>query len=397
MTGSMILDIILILVVLIAMGMGWRQGGIASVLSILGLVAGGVVGFAIAPWTMDFVDSEAGKVYAGLATVLFLLIVGRVVGGIAGQSVRNAIRASSILEKTDSAVGSVLQAIITLLVAWVLLLPIASMVDGEVSSSIRNSRVLAFVDSVAPSKLTEIPAQLMRELDANGMRPPVTAFDTPTERDPAPADPNLVNPEMVDNARQSIVRVMGEAPQCNRMMQGSGFVVGPDLVMTNAHVVAGVETVRLEGINGTFDSQVVYFDPEEDVAILRTWDLPLPELQWAPEPLNVGDNAVVIGFPESGPYTPTPARVDDRLNIRGPDIYSSGRITREAYVLRSDVRQGNSGGPLMTNDGQVAGLVFGAGVGVEETGYALTAQEALEHLDLARDMDATVSTGNCVL
>lgn len=397
MTGSMILDIVLIVVALAAMGMGWRQGGLASALSIVGLIAGGVVGFALAPWVMGYVEGETAKVYAGLGTVLFLLIVGRVVGGIAGQSVRNALRASSLLEKLDSAVGSILQAVITLLVAWVLLLPIGTMVDGETGSSIRNSRVLAFIDSVAPSKLTEIPALLMRELDANGMRPPVTAFDVPTERDPAPADPNLVNADMVDNARDSIVRVLGEAPQCNRMLQGSGFVVGPDLVMTNAHVVAGTESVRLEGVSGTYDSQVVYFDPDEDVAILRTWDLPFPELPWVDEPLQVGDNAVVIGFPESGPYTPTPARVDDRLDIRGPDIYSAGRITREAYVLRSDVRQGNSGGPLMTNDGQVAGLVFGAGVGVESTGYALTADEAMEHLDQARHLEAAAPTGNCVL
>lgn len=395
MSPALLLDLALALIALAAMAVGWRQGAVASALSIVGVVAGGVVGFALAPEAMDLPERQALKLTVGLALIVLMVVLGNAVGSVAGQSARNAIR-SPVAVGLDSGFGAVLQAVTALLVAWMIAIPMAATVPGAVGDAIRGSRVLGAVDEVAPARLTEVPALLVRRLDVAGMRPAVVPFQDPEPAAAGPADPAAVDPAVVDLVRPSVVRVLGEAPQCSRLLQGTGFVAAPGLVVTNAHVVAGVDTVRLDTVAGTYDAAVVHFDPEEDVAVLRSTDLPLPALRWAAEPAEPGADAVVLGFPESGPFTATPARVEDRLRIRGPDIYSAGRIEREAYVLRADVRQGNSGGPLLAPDGTVLGVIFGAGIGVAERGYALTAAEATAHLGAAGGAVDPVDTMECV-
>jgi S1-C subfamily serine protease len=182
-------------------------------------------------------------------------------------------------------------------------------------------------------------------------------------------------------------------------VQGTGFVYAPQHVLTNAHVVAGVTnpTVSYAHDTHTYGARVVTYDPDLDVAVLYVPDLDpaAPRLRFAPGALGSGDDAVVIGFPEGGPFDVEPARVRGKETVRGPNIYQDRRVTREIYAIRSQVRPGNSGGPLLTPAGGVEGVVFAASYDDRQTGYALTNATVLPEARAAAERSTPVSTGGC--
>lgn len=398
MTSNVILDLVLVGGALLAMWSGWRQGIASSVLSFVGVIAGGVVGYFLAPHAMGLVDAPVLRLLLGVAAIVVFIVIGQAVGAMAGQSLRNAIR-SPIAVGVDAGLGAVFQAVMTLIIVWIIAMPLAAAVPGQLGHMIRGSRVLGTVDTLAPPELTRVPGLLVRRLDETGIPQVISPFEQERRiEDTSPADPALVDQAVVDAVRPSVVQVIGEAPQCERLQQGSGFVVAPDTVITNAHVVAGTDVIHLDTVAGTIDATVVHFDPGEDIAVLYSPDLPLPSLEHAPEPAYPGDGGMVIGFPGGGPYTSVPARVENRVMLRGFDIYSVDSVDREVYVLRADVRQGNSGGPFLDESGRLLGVVFGAGVGVDLTGYALTMQQLNSHLDAAAlGGHSPAGTGECVV
>lgn len=395
MTTLPVIDIALVAIFILALVVGWHQGAVSSILAIVGIILGLFIGVPLAPLAMAQVDGQAAKVVLGLSTVVVLAAIGHAVGTGAGQSLRNVIR-SPLAVGLDSSLGAIVQSITSVLVAWMIAVPLATAVPGQFADMVRESKGLNLVDQVAPKELGDVFSGIIRQLRDDGMPAIAPPFGYQQEIPDEPADPSVISQEVVDQIRPSVVRVMGEAPQCERLLQGTGFVVAPDLILTNAHVVAGATTVRLETVVGMADANVVHFDPLDDVALLRTTDLPLAPIQWADSEAAPGDDAVVLGFPESGPFKATPARVNEDIIIRGPDIYSSTRHERRSYVLKADVRHGNSGGPLITPQGQVLGLVFGAGVNNDQTGYALTHGEVQPHIDQAMDDFAPVGTEQCV-
>jgi len=193
------------------------------------------------------------------------------------------------------------------------------------------------------------------------------------------------------------VRVQGVAPSCQRSIEGSGFVISRDHVLTNAHVVAGVTsrqtvtTVTGRNLNAT----VVYYDPQVDVAVLYVPGLDLTPLQFAGA-ANPGDNAVVAGYPlDANALHLVPARIGGVLNAQGPNIYQTDTVTRQIYEIRAVVKSGNSGGPLLSPAGTVAGVVFAAAVGVSDTGFALTAAEVSVDASAGEQLTTAVSAGAC--
>ena len=144
-------------------------------------------------------------------------------------------------------------------------------------------------------------------------------------------------------------------------------------------------------------ADVVLYDPEVDIAVLHAPELGLPELTWSPRELKSGDDAVVMGFPESGPFEADAVRVRTQLELSGPDIYATGRVERGAYTIRGDIRQGNSGGPMFTPEGQVAGMIFGTDVDVADTGYALTGTQLREVIGDVERLTDPVDTQTCAV
>jgi S1-C subfamily serine protease len=201
----------------------------------------------------------------------------------------------------------------------------------------------------------------------------------------------------VRRASESVIKITGIATSCNRGQEGSGWVVAPGKVITNAHVVAGLRTanLRIRGTGRSYTGRVVLFDPNRDLAVIAVPGLPARALPQGQD-LTRGGSGVVAGFPLDGPYTLEPARVREVVQARGADIYGQPGTVREVYSLYAQVRPGNSGGPLLSPDGRVVGVVFAKSLDDPSTGYALTMNEARPVLDAAASASTPVATGACV-
>jgi S1-C subfamily serine protease len=200
----------------------------------------------------------------------------------------------------------------------------------------------------------------------------------------------------VRRAHRSTFKIFGQAPSCNRGIEGSGFVIAPHKVITNAHVVAGTNQVSVQLANKRMlAATVVLFDPRTDVAVLNVPQLRAPAMQFASGTAAEGTPAVVLGFPENGPFTVRSARIRTKATVGGTDIYGHGSVDREIYSLRAIIRSGNSGGPLIANDGSVLGMVFATALDSSDTGYALTAGQVAQDVASGRTDSAPVATGSC--
>jgi S1-C subfamily serine protease len=213
---------------------------------------------------------------------------------------------------------------------------------------------------------------------------------------PAP-DKAILSWPAVKRDRASIVKVTGEAKTtCNRSLEGSGFVISPQHVLTNAHVVAGMTNGPYVGYSGpnVRPAKVVLFDSNTDVAILYVPGLPAPPLRFA-EQADRGSDAIVAGYPENGAFLPVPARVGSQWSASGPNIYQTGSVTRAIYAVRATVEPGNSGGPLLAKNGKVYGVIFAASTTTHNTGFALTASAVQADVRAGAHATVRVSTQGC--
>jgi S1-C subfamily serine protease len=194
-------------------------------------------------------------------------------------------------------------------------------------------------------------------------------------------------------AGPSTVKVEGVG--CGVLQEGSGFVAAPGLVVTNAHVVAGIGAPQVQVGRSVDATEVVLFDPSFDLAVLRVPGLTAPALRLDPAPVGRGTQAAVLGYPGGGPFTVDAAGVMAAFEAQGRDIYGRGLTLRNVYELDALVRPGNSGGPLVLPDGQVIGVVFSRSTVDPSIGYALTSPDVLPRVAQAESAVRPVSTGPC--
>jgi len=392
MTGST-LDLGLVLVALVFGLNGYRQGFVVGVLSFLGFFGGALVGVQVAPAVIANFEVGLSRVGAGVLTVFALAVVGQTVAVLVGSRLRDRLTGDGV-RVVDSMGGAAVSAAAVLLVAWMVAAPLASSPSPWLASQVRRSAVVRAVDQVVPGPVRSLYSRFGEVVD-RGDFPEVFGRLTPTEvRAVQAPDPRLTSSPAVSAARRSTVKVLGEAPGCNRRLEGTGFVYARERVMTNAHVVAGVRELTVELGSRSYRGRVVLYDPRRDLAVLAVPGLTAPALRFAPQARS-GTDAIVVGYPLDGPYTATPARVRDVRPVRGPDIYGASTVTREVYTLRSAVRSGNSGGPLLAIDGTVYGVIFAAAVDDRDTGFALTAREAATVAAAGRVRSQAVSTQTC--
>ncbi|MDK6567001.1 MarP family serine protease [Corynebacterium pyruviciproducens] len=391
MSPALIADLIIAFASCVTFFFGWRQGAFASVLSAVGVVSGIVLSVALLPLVSNYTANPTLTLLLGIGVMVLIAGIGNLLGGLAGSRLRQSIRTRTAMT-VDSLLGAVFQVFALLLVVWFVATPLVGRVTGPVGEGLSNSRVLTAVDQLTPPVIDNLPARLAATLSESGLPPLVSPFTGAREVEP----PNILidDTAMVDRVRPSVVYVLADAPQCSRRLMGSGFVISPDTILTNAHVVAGTDTVHVETVNGTVEATVVFYDPDTDLAVLHSAGLDLPALQWAEDAASTGDDAVVMGFPEGGPFEARPVRIRDKIIVNGPNIYATTRVDREAYSLRGTIRHGNSGGPLLTTDGDVLGVIFGTAVDESETGYALSADEVIS--TIGEFSTAAVDTGACV-
>jgi S1-C subfamily serine protease len=392
-----VLDLILIVVVVAFAVSGYRQGFIVGVLSFLGFVGGARLGAEFGPAiSRALVGGQTQQDIVAVVLLVSFAVLGQFIASSIGTAMRSTVtwRSATVL---DSVGGSVVSVVSVLLITWV----VGSVLNGSpfpvVDQQVNNSLTLQTLDKFMPT-----PAKTMfsdfRRLLANNSTYAQVFSGIGAERIlaiPAP-DPNVVNSRALRAAETRVVRVQGVAPSCQRSIEGSGFVFSPNHVLTNAHVVAGVTQHQTITVGDqTLPATVVFYDPQVDLAVLYVPGLHMTPLRFAGQ-ANPGDNAVVAGFPlDAQTLHSAPARIGGIQNAQGPNIYQTSTVTRQIYEIRAVVESGNSGGPLLSADGTVYGVVFAAAVGVDDTGFALTAAQVTPDARTGAHATAAVSTMGC--
>ena len=391
-----LLDLILIALAAAFAVAGYRQGFIVGVLSFVGFLGGAAVGAIISPHiARALAKSPSKQALVAIIVVFLTAMLGQLVASLAGVAVRSRVtwRPATLL---DSVGGAAVSIISVLLIAWLIGSAVVNAPFPAIAGQVNRSAVLRGVDRFMPSG-AQVMFSDFRRLLATG--PYTQVFGALGAEGalsvPAPSRAVLSSPGLA-RARPSIVKVIGVAPGCSRTLEGSGFVVSPHRVLTNAHVVAGVRggpTVT-DGGHGSFPARVVLYDPERDVAILYVPGLAVPALPFR-GPAARGDGAIVAGYPLNSHFTAVPARIGAEEQANSPDIYQVRTVSRSIYAIRAVVLPGNSGGPLLTPHGGVYGVVFAASPDVKQTGYALTAGEVAPDVAAGRAATAEVSTQGC--
>ncbi|GAA2169432.1 MULTISPECIES: MarP family serine protease [Glycomyces] len=393
-SAGLLVDVVIVLLALLFAINGYREGFIASATTFIGFLGGAILGIQIAPFAADFYSEALAKLIASLLVVFALALGGMAIATSLGYRLRRRLRRDGS-KRLDHLAGPIVSVAAVLLVTWVAAAPLANSSMPAVASAVRNSSLVSGIDEYMPEAVKGVYESMRESLNTSGMPDVFSGLDPTEARSVEPPDPELAASGVVVNAEDSVLKVHGSAPSCDRQIEGSSFVYDDGLVATNAHVVAGTDHVQVESDGDLYDAEVIVFEPEKDLAILS-----VPELDAAPLPLQSetaasGDDAIVLGYPAGGPYTATAARVREARIVTGPDIYDSGTVTREVYQLYAHIIGGNSGGPLLNPQGEVIGVIFAAAVDDPETGYALTMDESAPVLDAGRTADGPVGTGSC--
>ncbi len=387
-------DGILILLMLVFAISGYRQGFVIGALSFGGFFSGVLIGLQVGPLIADRFTDPTARLVVSLVTIFAVAVLGQTLAGWLGTHLRRAIQ-SRPLQRLDDAGGAAVSLVAVLLVAWLIAVPLGSTPFPGLNSAVRNSAILGGINSLMPERAQALSSALSDTLDTSGF-PDVFGGLTPTKaKDVAAPDPKLKGSQIVARSKRSVLKVLGTAPSCSRRIEGSGFVYADERVMTNAHVVAGTKETEVEVAGGRKRATVVVYDPDRDLAVLYVPGLTAPVMPFVGKQANTGSSAIVLGYPQDGPYDAQSARVRDVGRITGPDIYDSGDVTREIYTIRSLVRSGNSGGPLITTGGQVLGVIFAAAADDKNTGFALTADEAAPVARAGQARTRGVRTGDC--
>ncbi|MFF0042813.1 MarP family serine protease [Streptomyces mirabilis] len=397
-----VLDILLLVAAVWFAIVGYRQGFVVGILSVIGFLGGGLVAVYLLPviWGALTDDSKVSTTAAVVAVIVVIVCasVGQALTTHLGNKLRRYITWSPA-RALDATGGALVNVVAMLLVAWLIGSALAGTTLPTLGKEVRGSKVLHGVSGALPSQADTWFADFSSVLAQNGFPQVFSPFANEPITDVQPPDPALANSPVAIRAQKSIVKVMGTAQSCGKVLEGSGFVFGNRRVMTNAHVVGGVDepTVQIGGEGRKYDAKVVLYDWERDIAVLDVPNLDVPALQFTAKDAASGNNAIVAGFPQNGAYNVQPARVRGRITANGPDIYHRGTVRRDVYSLYATVRQGNSGGPLLTPDGKVYGVVFAKSLDDANTGYALTADEVQPDATKGRAADQQVDSDSCAL
>jgi S1-C subfamily serine protease len=393
-----LLDLILIVLAAAFAVAGYRQGFIIGVLSFAGFIGGVAVGALIAPRISHALASSLSwQAFVAILVVFGAAVLGMVMASGLGVAVRSRIigRPATVL---DSLGGAAVNVVAVLLVAWLIGSFVAYSPFPAISGQVNDSAVLKAVDKIVPHGALSLPGfPPLRSLLTSGPYTQVfSALGAESALAIAAPDPAVVNAAGVARDQPSVVKIVGVAPTCQRRIEGTGFVISPQHVITNAHVVAGVtEGPTVTTVAGrVLRATVVLYDPQRDIAVLDVPGLRAPALSFA-GPAAYGASGIVAGYPLDMPFTTDPARLDVAENAIGPNIYQSSQVRRQIYPIRALVRPGNSGGPLLAPDGQVYGVVFAAAVSLKSTGYALTAAEVASDAHAGEQATSPVSTQAC--
>ena len=391
MTESIILDVLLAVLLLGYFVYGWRVGLSHAAFAFAGIVAGAVAAFFLVPVVAAWVAFPAVRPLAVIVTLVGLVALGNVVGTVVGRAVRRGVEETP-LSGLDRLAGGVATGVAAALIASVVAVSLGQLGVPVLSRAITGSTVLRAITTLTPDPVEAWLAELRSQVVDTGLPVITDALGI----DPVVPTIDSASPELTA-AAQSVVRITGNALACGVSQTGSGFVVADDRVVTNAHVVAGVTEPVVESPAGqALAGQVVYFDPIDDLAVIA-----VPGLDAPPRPLGAsltaGAEAAVQGYPFGGPFSSIAAGIVSVRTVDIADIYGTSTTPREVYTIASAVREGNSGGPLLSLDGSVVGVVFARNADDPDVGYAMTRRELDPVVSASRTLTVPVDTGACAV
>lgn len=391
MFGLTILDLALILMLLSYLIYGLRNGFLVTLGGIAGFVVGAIAAFMAVPLVSGWVSDSGWRLTATVGAAVVLIALGHGLGTMIGRKVRHAVRIKP-LHAVDRLVGGLVSVVVAALVMSMLAFSISSLGVPFVSQQLAESRVIRYIDSLTPTPVKSTMAQLRSTVIGDGIPKLIEGIGPAT---PVPVPNASTDTPALNQAAESVLKIAGTAFECGQNQTGSGFVVSPGRVVTNAHVVAGVSQPVVEiPDGGALPGRVVYFDSQRDIAVLAVDGLSSDPLSLSPD-LAAGSPAAFAGYPHGGPFQSKPATVQGISTILVPDIYGSNPSPELVYKLAGDVQPGNSGGPLLTMQGQVAGLIFAKTTSDAALGFALTMADIEPVAAQAPGLNSPVSPGQC--
>lgn len=387
-----LLDWLLIALVVAYALSGYWQGFITGAFATAGLLLGGLFGVWLAPLALGDASPSLWVSLGALFIVILAASLGQALFQYAGAKIRNKITWQPI-RALDAVGGAALSAAAVLLVAWALGVAVSGSRIGEITPLVRESTVLKKVNTVLPASAPNVLNAFNDVVGTSFFPRYLEPFAPERIVEVAPGDQELLQKKRVRVAEESVLKVRA-TNRCGRGVEGTGFLYADDRLLTNAHVVAGVEDPEVLLGDESVPATVVLYDPELDLAVLQldsegraTLDLD--------ENAEATDPVVILGYPQDGPYDAQAGRIRAEQRLRSPDIYGNGSVIREVFSLRGLVRPGNSGGPIVERDGDVVGVVFAASVTDDDTGYALTASQVADTAAAGVTATSEVSTGEC--
>lgn len=384
------IDLVIVVLVVGAAVNGLRLGAMVQILSFVGFWVGLALGVGLALVLARPLGFGWGRVILTLLLCLGLGVAAGTAGGVLGAWGSITLKRMH-LGAADAGVGAVIGALSVLLSAWLVAGFIVQAQAGWLTSAVGGSAVLRTVDSVmppVPSALAEVQSLLSK----SGF-PSVFAGAVPPAANPAVEPSSTTAKQIAAPALGSVVKML--SPGCGGWVEGTAFVVAPGVLVTNAHVIAGVKSPAVLVGNRSYAATPVVIEPGLDLAVLRT-DAPLgPALSFDLATAPRGTQGAAVGYPENGPQIATAAAVNGSFTAVGRDIYGGGLVTREVYELTARILPGDSGGPLLSAQGKVLGVIFSRSTIDDRVGYALTAQAIAQSVATGQTLRTAVSTGSC--
>jgi S1-C subfamily serine protease len=389
------LDIILVVSVVVYGLAGYQQGFLVGSTSTFGLLLGGFAGVRVAPMLLDGFAPGLSISIAALVVVLACAFLGQAAGSFLGSQLRARVTWQPA-RVIDALSGAALSVVAMLLIAWVLGVAASGAQLRTLNQEVRSSVILGAVDQALPGGSDRVLAAFNALVDSSRFPRYLEPFAPERIKKVPPPTSGVISRRAILADQASVVKILGSASSCARTLEGSGFVFSNGRVMTNAHVVAGVSDPVVRISDTDYPANVVFYDPDIDVAVLSVPDLDAPSLAFD-QSAKSGQQAAALGYPENGPYLASPVRIREERTLRSPNIYGDETVYRDTYSLYAQVRPGNSGGPLVNVKGDVVGVIFAASVTDSKTGYALTASQVAEAAQAGAKAKTAVDTGDCAL
>lgn len=370
---------------------GAEIGFVRHFFSTVGFFAGLFLGVWINSLLSHTVNASSSRTLLALILILGFGLALMTAGEYLGMLIKFRLHEARIQNKLDKIFGSLLAAVTLLAAVWLGAAIFRNAPDSGWQHQVRTSRIITLLDNNLPSAPGTL-TKLGNLIDPNNFPRVFTGLEPELKTDAPLPDMGELN-AAVQIVRPSIVKIEGEG--CDSIVEGSGFVADDGTVVTNAHVVAGVDNPFVIDQKGKHEADVVLFNPELDIAILRAKNLAGKPLALENQTATNNTPVAVLGYPSGAGFTAKPGVVLETFQAEGRDIYNQGHTLREVYSVKTDIQHGNSGGPMINKDGEVIGLIFAKSINYERVGYALTMKQVIAQVNNAKGLTTSADTRSC--